>query len=103
MNPSISHNLQGDTLFVEVTGDLDLRSTMTLEALVRSSRMRFKHCVLDLTRVDRIFDSGVAAVMVFCGQLKRIGLGCPEIKGAPTLTQRCTNVCQLHRLGAVHD
>jgi len=54
-------------------GNLDLTVTNAVCGIVPQLQDRLKTCIMDLTQVDRVFDSGIALLRMLSGDLHRVG------------------------------
>ena len=73
MPMSVTFIPEEDRLDLSFDGNLDL--TMSEDLCVLSSNIpaSLRTCVLDLTRVERVFDSGLALLQLLCTGLRRVG------------------------------
>jgi hypothetical protein len=55
-------------------GNLDLTVTDAVFAVVSQVRVGVQTCIMDLTRVERVFDSGIALLRMLSADLRRIGV-----------------------------
>lgn len=54
-------------------GNLDLTVTHAVCGVVPQLQSRLKTCIMDLTRVDRVFDSGIALLRMLSRDLHQVG------------------------------
>ena len=62
-----------DLLDLSFDGNLDLTVTNAVCGIVPQIQDRLKTCIMDLTRVDRVFDSGIALLRMLSRDLHRVG------------------------------
>jgi ABC-type transporter Mla MlaB component len=69
MSVVVMHDAEKNKLELVIRGNLDLRSAFWLHGANTYINERLQTCVIDTTQVSRVFDSGIALIMVI---LKRI-------------------------------
>jgi anti-anti-sigma regulatory factor len=62
-----------DRLDLSFDGNLDLTNAEALCGLSCRIPSGLRTCILDLTRVERVFDSGVALLQMLCRVIRRVG------------------------------
>lgn len=77
----LDYDIQDGVLYIRIRGPLDLRCTFQLIAIGKTAGEGIRHCVLDLTGVNKIFDSGVAALILLARELTERGVGRLHIQG----------------------
>jgi ABC-type transporter Mla MlaB component len=86
----IDYRVNDGTLHIQVEGPLDLRCLFRLICIGQAVDDSISECVLDLTGVDQVFDSGLAALLVLSRELTRRGVERIRIQGikleSPTLS-----------------
>lgn len=73
MSMSISFIPEEDLLDLSFNGALDLTVTQAVCAILPQLSENLKTCILDLTRVDRVFDSGIALLRMLSTNVHRTG------------------------------
>jgi len=88
MPMSVTFIPEEDRLDLSFDGNLDL--TMSEDLCVLSSNIppSLRTCVLDLTRVDRVFDSGLALLQLLCTGLRRVGATLVVLGDHPEINPR---------------
>jgi len=82
-----------ELLDLSFDGNLDLTVTHAVCGLVPQVRSSLKTCIMDLTRVDRVFDSGIALLRMLSRELHRAGATVvvladhPDLRGRVSLIQ----------------
>ncbi len=69
----IDYNIVDNCLRIYIAGPLDLRCAFRLMAIAQAVDDSITQAVLDLTGVTQLFDSGVAALMLFAKELTKRG------------------------------
>lgn len=69
-------------------GNLDFGITRDIFAIRRNLPVNLKRCVMDLSGVDRVFDSGVALLQVLCTRFNDLGVEIDISAGTPEITMR---------------
>jgi ABC-type transporter Mla MlaB component len=86
----VDYRVNDGTLHIQVEGPLDLRCLFRLICIGQAVDDSISECVLDLTGVDQIFDSGLAALLVLSKELTQRGVERIRIQGieleSPTLS-----------------
>jgi ABC-type transporter Mla MlaB component len=86
----VDYRLKDGTLHIQIEGPLDLRCLFRLICIGQAVDDSIFECVLDLTGVDQVFDSGLAALLVLSKELTRRGVERIRIQGieleSPTLS-----------------
>ncbi len=77
----LSYVIQDGVLRIDVSGPLDLRCVFRLLRIGQAVDDSITECVLDLTDVERVFDSGVAALLLFSKELTVRGVKTIRIDG----------------------
>lgn len=62
-----------DRLDLSFEGNLDVTIAMDVYATCKEVAPSLRSCIIDLSGVDRVFDSGVALLQVLCARLHRVG------------------------------
>jgi ABC-type transporter Mla MlaB component len=70
---SVSFIAEEDRLDLSFDGNLDLTNAEALCGLSCNLPPTLRTCILDLTRVERVFDSGVALLQMLCRGVRRVG------------------------------
>ncbi len=70
---SISFIPEEDRLDLSFDGNLDLTNAEVLCGVAYNIPSSLRTCILDLTRVERIFDSGMALLQMLCRGVRRVG------------------------------
>ncbi len=73
MSVSVSYAPKKAALNLRFDGNLDISAAMPVCDLCRRVPRGLERCVLDLSRVERVFDSGVALLQMLCQRLARLG------------------------------
>ena len=71
MTTSILKGSKAGSLRVQINGDLDMRTTYGLLQADRFVDQNVSSCIIDLSEVRRVFDSGIALLTWFIDYLKR--------------------------------
>ncbi|WP_296810741.1 hypothetical protein [Thiocapsa sp.] len=74
----LDYEIDDGHLHIRIDGSLDLRCAFTLLLIGQTVDESIDACTLDLTGVDRIFDSGIAALVLVTRELK--GKGVEQIR-----------------------
>lgn len=86
MGIQIGHYAEEDRLDITVEGNLDLTLTSGILEACAIVEKGVSTCIIDATRVARVFDSGMGLLMMLCGMLSRFGVALiviGEIPGLP--------------------
>jgi ABC-type transporter Mla MlaB component len=78
---SLDYTLEEGLLQIRISGPLDLRCAFVLQGLVQAIDDSVHGCILDLSGVDRVFDSGIAILLLAVGALQREGIEDIRIQG----------------------
>jgi anti-anti-sigma regulatory factor len=78
---SLDYTLEDGLLQIRISGPLDLRCAFVLQGLVQAIDDSVHGCVIDLSGVDRVFDSGIAILLLAVGALQREGIKDIRIQG----------------------
>lgn len=73
MSVSVSYAPQEAVLNLRFDGNLDVSAAMPVCDLCKRVPGDLERCVLDLSRVERVFDSGVALLQMLYRRLVRCG------------------------------
>lgn len=73
MPVSVSVHPPGDRLHLVFTGNLDISASIPVCELCRRIRPGVLLCVLDVRRVERVFDSGIALLRMLCEHVRCLG------------------------------
>ena len=73
MSVSVSYAPREAMLNLRFDGNLDVSATMPVCDLCKRVPRGMERCVLDLSRVERVFDSGVALLQMLYRRLARRG------------------------------
>ena len=93
MSMSALYSPEEDLLELSFDGNLDLTVTHEICRIATQLRDGLKTCIMDLTRVDRTFDSGIALLRKLSGDLHRAGATVvvladhPDVRGRLSLIQ----------------
>ncbi|WP_295392479.1 STAS domain-containing protein [uncultured Thiodictyon sp.] len=105
--PIISvYDPESDLLDLVFEGNLDLSMTNEVFGLVPQLRNGLRLCVMDLTRVERVFDSGIALLRMLSGDLRRAGATVvlladhPAVRCRFSLIQGDANYCSRNHFAA---
>lgn len=77
----LDYSIDAGHLHIDVKGVLDLRCAFALLLIVKTVDDSIHSCVLDVSAVEEVFDSGVAALILATNALKDSGVGQVEIHG----------------------
>jgi ABC-type transporter Mla MlaB component len=80
-----------DRLDLSFDGNLDLTNAEALCGLSSNIPPSLKTCILDLTRVERVFDSGVALLQMLCRGIRRVGATVVVLGDHPEI-KRCISL-----------
>jgi ABC-type transporter Mla MlaB component len=85
----LEYEVEEGILRIRIDGPLDLRCAFALLLIGQTVDDSIDACTLDLTGVDQVFDSGIAALVLVAKELTRKGVGRIRIQGldleSPTL------------------
>lgn len=86
---NLEYDIDEGILRIRIDGPLDLRCAFALLLIGRTVDDSIEACTLDLTGVDQVFDSGIAALILVARELRRKGVGQIRMHGldleSPTL------------------
>jgi ABC-type transporter Mla MlaB component len=71
---TLDYSISDGTLSIRIAGPLDLRCAFPLLRVGQAIDGSITTCILDVTEVDRLLDSGIAALMLVSEQLARDGV-----------------------------
>jgi ABC-type transporter Mla MlaB component len=71
---TLDYSISEGTLSIRIAGPLDLRCAFPLLRVGQAIDGSISTCILDVTKVDRLLDSGIAALMLVSEQLARDGV-----------------------------
>jgi ABC-type transporter Mla MlaB component len=77
-----------DRLDLSFQGDLDLTISEDVCRVTADIPVSLRTCIMDLTRLDRVFDSGIALLWMLNEQLQRIGATVVVLSDHPELQRR---------------
>ncbi|HSO84490.1 STAS domain-containing protein [Thiocapsa sp.] len=77
----LDYEIDDGVLRIRIDGPLDLRCAFALLLIGQAVDESIDACTLDLTGVDRIFDSGIAALVLVARELKQKGVEQIRIHG----------------------
>ncbi len=77
----LDYSIDAGHLRIEIKGALDLRCAFALLRIVKTVDDSIRSCVLDVSAVERVFDSGIAALILAANALTDSGVGKVEILG----------------------
>ena len=77
-----------DRLDLTFDGNLDFSIARDVFAIRGSLPVNLKRCVMDLSGVDRVFDSGVALLQVLFKRFDELGVEIDVSAGRPEITKR---------------
>lgn len=78
---ALEYDIDAGLLRIRIDGPLDLRCAFALLRICQTVDESIDACTFDLTGVDRIFDSGIAALALVARELKQNGVGRVQIRG----------------------
>ncbi|MFD2110696.1 hypothetical protein [Thiorhodococcus fuscus] len=81
-----------DRLDLSFHGDLDLTISEDVCLISATIPTTLRTCILDLTRLDRVFDSGLALLWMLNEQLQRIGATVVVLSDHPEILRRTPRV-----------
>ncbi|NEV60964.1 STAS domain-containing protein [Thiorhodococcus minor] len=81
-----------DRLDLSFHGDLDLTITQEVCQLFLKIPSTLRTCILDLTELERVFDSGMALLWLLNEQLQRIGATVVVLTDHPEILQRLPRI-----------
>lgn len=81
-----------DRLDLSFHGDLDLTITEEICQLFAAIPSTLRTCILDLTGLERVFDSGMALLWLLNEQLKHIGATVVVLSDHPEILQRIPRI-----------
>jgi anti-anti-sigma regulatory factor len=70
---NVSFVQEQDLLDLSFEGNLDLTVTHAVFGIVPQIQDELKTCIMDLTQVDRVFDSGIALLRMLSRNLHQMG------------------------------
>jgi ABC-type transporter Mla MlaB component len=71
---NLEYDIDEGILHIRIDGPLDLRCAFALLLIGRTVDDSIEACTLDLTGVDQVFDSGIAALVLVARELKNKGV-----------------------------
>ncbi|UHD17060.1 STAS domain-containing protein [Thiocapsa bogorovii] len=77
----LDYEIEDGHLRIRIDGPLDLRCAFALSLIGQTVDESIDACTFDLTSVDRIFDSGIAALVLVARQLQEKGVEQIRIHG----------------------
>jgi ABC-type transporter Mla MlaB component len=77
-----------ERLDLSFEGNLDLRLAMEICDICKHVSPRLQSCIIDLHRVERVFDSGLALLQMLCARLQRCGTLVLVLSDDPEVRQR---------------
>jgi anti-anti-sigma regulatory factor len=87
MPMKVSFVREGNLLDLSFEGNLDLTGTHAVCSIVPQIQNELKTCILDLTRVERVFDSGIALLRMLSRNLHQMGATVVVLGTHPDLRQ----------------
>lgn len=81
-----------DRLDLSFYGDLDLTISEDVCRVSADIPLSLRTCILDLTHLDRVFDSGIAMLWMLNEQLKRIGTTVVVLSDHPDILRRVPRI-----------
>ncbi|MGQ9659461.1 MAG: STAS domain-containing protein [Thermochromatium sp.] len=81
-----------DRLDLSFAGDLDLTITDEVFQVFAAIPTNLQTCVIDLTRLDRVFDSGLALLWMLNERLRHIGARVVVLSDHPELLSRIQRI-----------
>lgn len=81
-----------DRLDLLFHGDLDLTLSEDVCQIFANIPVGLRTCIMDMTRLDRVFDSGLALMWMLNEQLRRIGATVVVLSDHPELQRRIPRV-----------
>jgi len=85
---SVSFIPKEDRLDLSFDGNLDLTVANDLCELIPRIDDNLKTCIVDLSRVERVFDSGIALLRMLSGGLARVGATLVVLSDHPDVQRR---------------
>ena len=73
MPVSVTVRPPGNRLHLVFTGNLDISASVPMCELCRRIGPGVLLCILDVRRVERVFDSGIALLQMLCEHVRRLG------------------------------
>lgn len=77
----LDYSVDAGRLRIDVSGPLDLRCWFRLLGIGQAVDDSISECLIDLSHVDRVFDSGIAALVVLARELTKRGVARIRIHG----------------------
>jgi ABC-type transporter Mla MlaB component len=81
-----------DRLDLSFEGALDLRLAMEICDVCKHVSPGLRSCIIDLHKVDRVFDSGLALLQMLCARLQRIGALVLVLSDNPQVRERIPTI-----------
>jgi anti-anti-sigma regulatory factor len=97
MSISVAFIPEEDRLDLSFDGNLDLTNAEAICGLSANIPASLRTCVLDLTRVERVFDSGVALLQMLCRVIRRVGATVVVLGDHPEI-KRCISLVMANAL-----
>lgn len=88
MSMSTSFIASEDRLDLSFHGDLDLTISEDVCQVFANIPVSLRTCIMDLTGLDRVFDSGLALLWMLNERLKRIGATVVVLSDHPDILRR---------------
>lgn len=88
MPMSTSFIASEDRLDLSFQGDLDLTISEEVCLIAENIPTGLRTCIMDLTRLDRVFDSGIALLLMLNERLQRLGCTVVLLSDHPDILRR---------------
>ena len=92
MSMNASFILAEDRLDLTFQGDLDLTLSDSVCRLLANIPAGLLTCIIDLTRIERVFDSGIALLWMIGERLDRIGARMLVLSDHPLILQQLPRI-----------
>ena len=81
-----------DSLILAFDGNLDFSVARDVFAAIRWAPGELKTCIIDLSDVDRVFDSGVALLQLLCFRLRELNVRFAIKTGRPNVQEQVMGI-----------
>jgi len=92
MPVSVSFVPKEDRLDLSFDGNLDITVSQAVCGISTHIPARLRTCVMDLTRVQRVFDSGIALLRMLCASLHQAGAKVVVLGDHPDLRRQIPTI-----------
>lgn len=102
MSVEVIHDTERNKLELVISGNLDLSVAFHLFGACAYVDERLQTCVIDITQVSRVFDSGVALILVMLKRMQKFQVQLVIVGDIPALYLSDSSIDNITRLGSGH-